>query len=129
MIEWRVIHLAAWTDIYRQFAFGDTRPALSDVDVPGDLSAGRSWLYAAQDAFIDAVDGLSAESAFEPQPAHWGESLPVVSLVTTMLIEHVHHIAEVGVLRDLRRGHARSQPPPPPIPDPSWWRGTRSTVT
>ena len=69
----------------------------------------------AQDDFIDAVDGLSAESVFEPRPAHWGESVPVVRLVTTMLTEHVHHIAEIGVLRDLRRGHALSQPPPPPI--------------
>jgi hypothetical protein len=50
-----------------------------------------------------------------------------VRLVTTMLTEHVHHIAEIGVLRDLRRGHALSQPPPRPIPDPSWWSGTRST--
>ena len=64
---------------------------------------------------MDAVDGLSAEAAFEPRPAHWGESVPVVRLVTTMLTEHVHHIAEIGVLRDLRRGHALSQPSPPPM--------------
>ena len=117
-IAWRVIHLAAWTDIYRQFAFGDTRPDLNDVDVPGDVGAGLAWLYGAQDDFIDAVDGLSAESAFEPRPAHWGESVPVVRLVTTMLTEHVHHIAEIGVLRDLRRGHALSQRPPPARPPP-----------
>lgn len=126
-IAWRVIHLAAWTDIYRIFAFGDTRPDLNDVDVPGDFSAGLACLYGAQNDFIDAVDGLSAESAFEPRPAHWGESVPVVRLVTTMLTEHVHHIAEIGVLRDLRRGHALSQPRPPPIAYPSWWSGTQAT--
>ncbi len=124
-IAWRVIHLAAWTDIYRQFAFGDARPDLNDVDVPGDRSAGLAWLYGAQDEFIEAVDGLSAESAFEPRPAHWGESVPLVRLVTTMLTEHVHHIAEIGVLRDLRRGHALSRPPPPPTADPSWWSGNQ----
>ena len=122
-IAWRVIHLAAWTDVYRHFAFGDTRPDLNDADVPGDCSAGLAWLYSAQDDFIDAVDGLSDESVFEPRPAHWGESVPVVRLVTTMLTEHVHHIAEIGALRDIRRGHARSQPPPPPTPSPSWWSG------
>ncbi len=126
-IAWRVIHLAAWTDIYRQFAFGDTRLDLNDVDVPGGCSAGLAWLYRAQDDFIDAVDGLSAELAFESRPAHWGESVPVVRLVTLMLTEHVHHIAEIGVLRDLRRGHALSQPQPPSIPDPSWWTGTQTT--
>jgi hypothetical protein len=123
-IAWRVIHLAAWTDIYRQFAFTGTRPDLNDADVPDDVGAGLAWLYRAQDQFIDAVDGLSDESVFEPRPAHWGESVPVVRLVTTMLTEHVHHIAEIGVLRDLRRGHALSQPPPPPIADPTWWSGT-----
>ncbi|HYN33603.1 MAG TPA: hypothetical protein VES40_13335 [Ilumatobacteraceae bacterium] len=97
--------------------------------MPGDFSAGLAWLYGAQDDFIDAVDALSSEAAFELRPAHWGESVPVVRLVTMMLTEHVHHIAEIGVLRDLRRGHARSQPPPPPIADPSWWSGTQSVGT
>jgi hypothetical protein len=126
-IAWRVIHLAAWTDIYRQFAFSDTRPDLNDLDVPGELLAGLAWLYSAQDEFLDGVDGLSAESAFEPRPAHWGESVPVVRLITTMLTEHVHHLAEIGVLRDLRRGHALSQPPRRPIPAPSWWSATQPT--
>jgi DinB family protein len=126
-IAWRVIHLAAWTNIYWQFAFGDTRPDLNEFDVPGDFSAGLAWLYGAQDDFIATVAGLSDESAFEPRPAHWGESVPVVRLVTTMLTEHVHHIAEIGVLRDLRRGHALSRLPLSPIPDPSWWTGTQST--
>jgi hypothetical protein len=122
-IAWRVIHLAAWTDIYRQFAFDDVRPDLNDADVPGDVGAGLAWLYRAQDDFMEAVAGLSAESLFEPRPAHWGESVPVVRLVTTMLTEHVHHLAEIGVLRDLHRGHARTQLPSPPIDAPSWWTG------
>lgn len=126
-IAWRVIHLAAWTDIYRQFAFDRTQPDLNDADVPGDFNAGLAWLYRAQDRFIDAVDGLTAETVFEPRPAHWGQSVPVVRLVATMLTEHVHHIAEIGVLCDLRSGHALSQPPPPPMADPSWWSGTPSS--
>lgn len=125
-IAWRVIHLAAWTDIYREFAFGDARPDLNDVDVPGDLSSGLAWLYSAQDDFIAAVGDLDAASAFELRPAHWGESVPVVRVVTAMLTEHVHHMAEIGVLRDLRRGHALTQPPPTSIPDPSWWSGIPS---
>ena len=109
-IAWRVIHLAAWTDIYRQWTFGDERPTLLDAEVPGDASGGLAWLCDSQDRFMSAVDALDDVSVFELRPAHWGESLPVVHLVTTMLIEHVHHIAEVGVLRDLHRGHARTRP-------------------
>lgn len=128
-IAWRVIHLTAWTDIYRLYAFAELRPDLNEFDVPGDSSVGVARLYAAQDDFIEAVDGLSAESVFESRPVHWGERVPVVRIVATMLTEHVHHIAEIGVLRDLHRGHALNQPPPPPPPlgDPNWWSGASST--
>jgi hypothetical protein len=108
-IAWRVIHLAGWTDIYCAFAFGDLRPDLNDSDVPGDAASGLQWLYDAQDRFLSEVAALDDTTMFELRPAHWGESLPVVNLVTLMLTEHVHHIAEIGVLRDLHRGHARTR--------------------
>jgi hypothetical protein len=109
-IAWRVSHLAAWTDIYRRWAFTDERPTLLDAEVPGNATDGLAWLHEAQDRFMGAVDTLDEVSLFEARPAHWGASLPAVNLVTTMLIEHVHHIAEVGALRDLHRGHARPRP-------------------
>jgi hypothetical protein len=111
-IAWRVIHLAAWTDIYRGFAFDGTRPDLNDFEVPADAAGGLASLYRAQDQFLAEVDGLDDASVFELRPAHWGESLPIAHLVTTMLTEHVHHMAEIGLLRDIRRGHARALPPP-----------------
>ena len=119
-VAWRVVHLAAWTDVYRDWTFGGATAGLRDYEVPGDCSGGLRWLYAAQDRFTAAVDDLGDDEVFELRPAHWGQMLPVAHLVTSMLTEHVHHIAEVGVLRDLRRGRARSQPPPPPTPGPSW---------
>jgi DinB superfamily len=111
-IAWRVIHLAAWTDIYRQWTFTDERPTLRDADVPGTASAGVAWLYDAQDQFMNEVDALDDAAVFELRPAHWGESVPVEDLVALMLTEHVHHLAEVGLLRDLHRGQARTRPLP-----------------
>jgi DinB superfamily len=120
-IAWRVIHLAAWTDIYRVFAFEDSRADLNDSEVPGDCFGGLAWLRRSQDQFMAAVDSLTDESMFEMRPAHWGEAIPAARLVTSMLTEHVHHIAEIGVLRDLHRGCALGQPPPPTPPGPPWW--------
>ena len=111
-IAWRVIHLAAWTDVYRDWTFGDARLGLHDVEVPGDAASGLAWLYRAQDDFMESVDALDHTSVFELRPAHWGESLTVARLVSLMLVEHVHHIAEIGVLRDVRCGHARLRPMP-----------------
>jgi len=126
-IAWRIIHLAAWTDVYLDWTFGGATARIQDYDLPGDCIGGLAWLYDAQDQFTDAVDQLDDDSAFDLRAAHWGEMLPVAHLVTSMLTEHVHHIAEVGVLRDLCRGQARSQPPPPPpTSGPPWWLPKRS---
>ncbi len=121
-IAWRVVHLAAWTDIYRGFAFEDTRPDLNDADVPGSASEGLGWLIRAQDGFLRAVDGLGEDAVFDPRPPHWGESVPLAGLITTMMTEHVHHLAEIGALRDGRRGHAVNLPPAS-VPSPDWWEG------
>ena len=122
-IAWRVVHLAAWTDVYRGFAFEGARPDLNDAIVPGTVSEGVAWLFRAQDQFLAAVDALTDDEVFESRPAHWGEAVPVVRLVSALLTEHVHHLAEVGTLRDLRRGHAANQSPPLKSADPEWWSG------
>ncbi len=123
-IAWRVVHLAAWTDIYRRFAFEGSRPDLNELEIPGDCDGGLEWLRRSQQSFIDAVAQLTDAAVFEPRPAHWGAQVPAVRLVSSMLTEHVHHIAEIGVLRDLHRGRALVQPPPEPTSGPSWWSGT-----
>jgi hypothetical protein len=120
-IAWRVIHLAAWNDIYVDWTFGDARLTLADLDVPGDRAGGVAWIEAAQERFATAVEALSDDEAFAYRPAHWGEDLPIARLVTSMINENVHHVAEIGVLRDLRRGRARSQPESPPA-GPDWWQ-------
>lgn len=122
-IGWRVIHLAAWTDVYRGFAFAETRPDLNDADVPGTAAEGVAWLIRAQDAFIDAVERSSDDALLGPLPAHWGQPAPGPRLISPFLVEHVHHLAEVGTLRDLHRGHAVT-PPPVTIPAPAWWTGS-----
>ncbi len=122
-IAWRVVHLAAWTDVYASFAFGDATADINDADVPLGFEDGLAWMTRAQDAFSAAVDTLSAEGLFELRPAPWGARVSVVRLVSTMLTEHVHHIAEIGALRDLRRGHGANRPPAAVHPMPAWWTG------
>jgi hypothetical protein len=69
-------------------------------------------LYTAQDRFSESVALLEEEELAELRPAHYGPLLPIHRLVSVIAVEHIHHGAEIGLLRDLRRGHARVQPPP-----------------
>ena len=84
--------------------------------VRGELAAARPAPRhldrSAQDRFTSAVSQLDDADLAERRPAHWGPRLPIYRLVSTIAVEHVHHGAEIGLLRDLRRGHGRVQPPP-----------------
>jgi hypothetical protein len=80
--------------------------------VPGTRDGLTGWLHSAQDRFSNAVAALDDSDLAALRPAHWGPQLPVHHLISTIAVEHIHHGAEIGVLRDLHRGHARVQPPP-----------------
>jgi len=111
-IAWRVTHLAAWTDIYREWTFGEARPRLADVDVPGTAQAGVAWLLRSQDEFTAEVERLTDADIAELRPAHFGPDMSIEWLVSAIAREHIHHAAEIGVLRDVKSGHGRLQPPP-----------------
>lgn len=107
-IGWRLVHLAAWTDIYRSFAFEDGTESLLRMDVPGTAAAAVAWLKLAQDRFVDALAQVAPSALDEPRPAHWGEQVPLSVLVGLIEIEHTHHGAEISLLRDLHRGAAHT---------------------
>jgi hypothetical protein len=111
-IAWRMAHLAAWTDIYRDWTFEDQNLGLNQFEVPGTRHGVAEWVHSAQDRFTRSVEQLDDADLVELRPAHYGPHLPIHRLVSGIAVEHIHHGAEIGLLRDLRRGHARVQPPP-----------------
>jgi hypothetical protein len=82
----------------------------SPVERPGE--AHPEWVHSAQDWFTRSVEQLDDADLVELRPVHYGPHLPIHRLVSGIAVEHIHHGAEIGLLRDLRRGHARVQPPP-----------------
>lgn len=111
-IAWRLAHLAGWTEVYRDHTFGDAGLTLQDLEVPGTAAGAIAWLTEAQEAFAGDVDALTDADLVEVRHEWSGVARPVGTLVREIAIEHLHHGAEIGVLRDVRAGHARAQPLP-----------------
>lgn len=114
-IAWRLVHLATWTDIYRDCAFGAAELRYDTVVVPPTAAEAVAWLERAQSAFAAAVAAVPDDQFDEHRPTHWGEQAPIAGLAWQIVVEHLHHSAEIGVLRDLHRGHGRSDWWPEPL--------------
>ena len=114
-IGWRLVHLAASTDTYRSFGFEERPEDLRLMQIPGTAVEAVEWLEQAHNRFIDAVALLAPKAFDELRPTHWGGRLPLSSIIGVIELEHIHHGAEISLLRDLHRGRAQILvwPPPP----------------
>lgn len=100
-IAWRLVHIAADNWIYWEWAFGPGERNFPDLIVPSSAQAAlrnwqdsrapiTSWLDTATDADLD-----------ETRPSHLGGTRTAGSVIGILLVEQIHHGAEVALLRDL----------------------------
>jgi hypothetical protein len=113
-VAWRLVHLAGWTEVYENWTFDDGTASFDAIDVPGTAAGAVEYLACRQEAFGRAFGRLADPDLATTRHTHWGDELPVGVLVWQIAVEHLHHGAEIGVLRDLRRGHGRTDAWPEP---------------
>jgi hypothetical protein len=113
-IGWRLLHLAVWTDIYREWTFGVRRPRPDDFEYVGKAEQAVAWLERAQRDFMKQVKALTERQVGDMRPTHSGRKRSVGDIVWDIAVEHTHHGAEIGVLRDVLRGRAREDAYPGP---------------
>jgi hypothetical protein len=106
-IEWRIAHLGVWTIAYLDWIFDGATMHGEDVEVPAGTARMVSWLYDTQDRFVAATAALPDSRLDIDRPTQWDGLLPAWQLVWAIIAEHFHHGAEIALLRDLQRGHAR----------------------
>jgi hypothetical protein len=92
----------------RDWTFGAALLGLPMLEVPGSADDACRWLQQSQTAFVAEVESLCDAELDEPRRWHVGGTLPILGLVDAIAVEHVHHGAEIGLLRDLRRKHGRA---------------------
>lgn len=110
-IAWRLVHLAGWTDVYRDFTFGPGNLHWDAIEIPGTADDAVAWLQRSQRDFAAEVAQLRDDDLSALRSTHYGEVHRIDTLVWAIGAEHLHHGAEVGCLRDLHRGAPRAE----------WW--------
>ena len=108
-------HTAAWTVVYRSYAFDDAPRGWSQIDWPGGLRSRiepteayletvRRWFDAAADGWIRALE--QAPDLDEPRPVHWGETWPLRDIVGYVAAHWSYHAGEINLILATRRGEA-----------------------
>lgn len=106
--------LARLQKLIDEWTFGDGRPRAEEYEHPGSAADAVAWLECAQEAFAKDVRSLQAADVDDPRPTHYATKRSIADLVWDIAVEHLHHGAEIGLLRDLIRGHARDDRFPGP---------------
>jgi hypothetical protein len=96
-----------WTIAYHDWIFDDATVRGEDIEIPAGAAGMVSWLHDAQDRFVAATAALDDSRLDVERPTQWDGLQRVWQLVWAIVVEHFHHGAEISLLRDLRRGHAR----------------------
>jgi len=119
-IGWRVVHLAVGTEVYLDTTFEGGDSTFAAATIPGSAAEAVSRLQLAQDRLLDHVASIADPALGTPTRTHWGEELPRWQLLWTSIVEQFHHGAEIGALRDIKRGHA-NRDWWPELQGADWW--------
>jgi hypothetical protein len=119
-IGWRLVHLAVGTETYIDTTFEGGAATFADALIPGSAPEAVGRLERAQDELLARFAEVDDAALVGATPTHWGEELPLWQLLWTAVVEQFHHGAEIGLLRDLRRGHA-NRDWWPELQGPDWW--------
>jgi uncharacterized damage-inducible protein DinB len=108
-------HVAAWAEVYRSYAFDAEPRPWDDTDWPRGLrdriepmaeyvDEVRSWFERTAERWVRAIeDGTDLE---EPRPVHWGGTLPLLEIVSTVAAHWTYHAGEINEILAIRRGEA-----------------------
>jgi uncharacterized damage-inducible protein DinB len=102
-IGWRLVHVAESKLMYHEYAFGDARLVWQNIDSTHTADDAVASLERWQQLLDDDLAPLSDDDLDLPRLTNWGEEWPTWRIFWTMIEHDIHHGAEIGALRDLRR--------------------------
>jgi uncharacterized damage-inducible protein DinB len=103
-IAWRMVHVANGNWIYWEHAFGPAKRNFIDLEVPGSAATAITYLRASREPVTRWLATATEADLAGLRTTHLGMQLPAIEIVGILIDEQTHHGAEIGLLRDLRRG-------------------------
>ena len=102
-IAWRLTHIAVGSGVLCDVAFdGVLSSSPLTADFPG-TAAEAVALWRRNVQRLAAVAARSDEALRERVPSPWGPPESVEAHLSGQIVEHLHHLAEIALLRHLRR--------------------------
>lgn len=110
-------HAAAWSHVYRSFAF-DRAPTgwtalawprrLRDrIDMSRDyLDEVIAWFQLSHEQWTRSLGEVEEARLELPHPLHWGQAAPLRDIVVTIAGHHLSHAGEINHLLAIARGEA-----------------------
>jgi hypothetical protein len=108
-------HVAAWSAVYRSYAFDPEPRHWMETDWPRGR---RDTIEPTEDYFVEVVDWFERSHAAwvvsldgiddldEPRPVHWGGVLPLSQILVIVAGHWHYHAGEINALLAVRRGEA-----------------------
>ncbi len=110
-------HAAAWSHVYRSFAF-DRQPTnwheltwpwgLRDRIDPSEayLADVIAWLGLVQRQWLESLAAVDEEQLTLSCPLHWGQTAPLAEIVVMVASHHIYHAGEINQLLSIYRTEA-----------------------
>lgn len=110
-------HAAAWSHVYRSYAF-DEAPVhwrglawpqgLRDTVTKSEayLAEVIAWLSRSHQLWQQDITRLTDEALDRPRPVHWGATMPLFDIVCLIADHHVYHAGEINQLLAIYRQEA-----------------------
>lgn len=102
-IAWRMAHLATSNVLVVEYAFGEGKTKLEDLDLPPDAAGMIDYLAESHGAFVKEVAALNDANLSELRPTEWGERRTLAAIIGSTILHEVEHGAQISVLREMYR--------------------------
>lgn len=102
-IAWRLAHLATSKVLTLEYAFGEGKKKLADLDLPPDVAGMADYLSQSHTALVGAVVALTDADLPELRLAEWGEQRVTAQILGSAILHDVEHGAQIAALREMYR--------------------------